>query len=151
MKKNLLILALLSGVAQQLHAQSMPTPSPGTLHNEIAAMDTALFDAVNTRNLEKLKTMFTSDLEFYHDKGGLTNYEQNLEASRKNFASGRRIRRDLVEMKVYPVPDHGAIQTGQHRFCDLARADDCSVYKFVHVWKRTPDGFKLARVMSFDH
>lgn len=148
MKTKLLVLALLSSIAPQLYAQ----PGHADLHKEIAAMDAALFDAVNTRNLEKLKTMFTTDLEFYHDKAGLTNYEQNLEASRKNFASGRKIRRELVgAVEVYPVPDYGAIQTGKHRFCDLTKADACSVYKFVHVWKKGPDGWKLARVMSFDH
>lgn len=117
-------------------------------------MDSALFEAVNSRDIEKLKTMFTSDLEFYHDQGGLTNYEQNIEASRKNFASGRKVRRELVagSMKVYPIPNHGAIQTGEHRFCDLAKEkSDCGVYKFVHVWKLTPNGYKLARVVSYDH
>ena len=117
-------------------------------------MDSTLFDAVNSRDIDKLKTMFSPDLEFYHDLGGLTNYEQNLEASRKNFASGRRIKRELVagSMKVYPVPKHGAIQTGEHRFCDLAKAtDNCSVYKFVHIWKQTSEGWKLSRVVSFDH
>lgn len=117
-------------------------------------MDTALFDAVNARDLARLKTMFTADLEFYHDQAGLINYEQNIEASRKNFASGRKLRRDLVAgtMKVYPVPNFGAIQTGEHRFCDLAKEkSDCGVFKFLHIWKQTADGWKLARVVSFDH
>ncbi len=150
--KNICFLLTVMSVILTPPLRAEPVKNP--LHLEIQAMDTALFDAVNTQNLDKLKTMFTKDLEFYHDQGGVTNYEQNLEASRKNFANGRKMRRDLISgsMRVYPVPNFGAIQTGEHRFCDLGKGeDDCGVYKFVHVWKRTPDGLKLARVVSFDH
>jgi hypothetical protein len=37
-------------------------------------MDSAIFDAFNAHNVERLMTMFTDDLEFYHDTGGLTDY-----------------------------------------------------------------------------
>src|SRR6266513_590525 len=49
------------------------------LYNEITHMDSIVFNAFNTRNVDKFKTLFTEDLEFYHDKGGLTNYEHTIE------------------------------------------------------------------------
>ena len=39
---------------------------------------------------------------------------------------------------------------GVHRF-EEAGADHYAVAKFVHVWKRTAEGWKVARVLSLDH
>ena len=33
-------------------------------------MDSVMFDAFNAHDLKKLRTAFSEDLEFYHDKGG---------------------------------------------------------------------------------
>jgi hypothetical protein len=41
--------------------------------------------------------MFTDDLEFYHDTGGLTDYRQSQENFKKMFADTPDIRRDLVK------------------------------------------------------
>jgi hypothetical protein len=49
-----------------------------SIYNEIAHMDSVVFNAFNTRDVEKFKSLFTEDLEFYHDKGGLTNYEHTI-------------------------------------------------------------------------
>jgi len=71
-----------------------------------------LFNAFNAHDLDKLKTLFTDDLEFYHDLGGLTNYTQNMEAFKNNFAKNNGLRRELVpgSLEVYPVKDYGAIE-----------------------------------------
>ena len=42
-------------------------------------MDSVMFDAFIAQDIEKLKTTFSETLEFYHDKGGLSGYEQNHE------------------------------------------------------------------------
>ena len=42
------------------------------LFRTLAALDAALFDSYNECDLEKNRTFFADDLEFYHDKGGLT-------------------------------------------------------------------------------
>ena len=54
------------------------TPSSQQLFNTIARMDSILFTALHNQDTAALKNLFTKDLEFYHDKGGLSNYQQNM-------------------------------------------------------------------------
>jgi len=39
------------------------------LYDTIANLDAAFFNAFNTPNLDKLKALFSENLEFYHDVG----------------------------------------------------------------------------------
>ncbi len=73
----LLTFSLLS--PNHVSAQSSQQVSEA-LVSEIAAADSILFTAFNVGDLETLGTMFTRDLEFYHDQSGLTSYEENMEA-----------------------------------------------------------------------
>jgi hypothetical protein len=50
-------------------------PTSQELYNEIAAMDTVLFDAFNAKDMAKFKPLFTEDLEWYQDNGGLLFFE----------------------------------------------------------------------------
>lgn len=124
------------------------------LYQEIAAMDAALFDAFNRRDHDSLLAMFSKDLEFYHDKGGLSNYEQNRQTTRRMFEQNKTLKRQLVPgtMQVFPVKDYGAIQTAEHKFChSQSGKEECGVFKFLHIWKRGDGGWKLTRVVSYDH
>src|SRR5271155_4471921 len=132
-----------------------PTPEQ-LLFNEISHMDTVLFDAFNHRDLEKMKTLFTSDLEFYHDKIGVANYQQNMDMYKQNFANPTSVRRELVEgsLEVYPIKDFGAVEIGLHRFYSSTygqREKLTATAKFIHVWKKTNGEWKIARVISYDH
>jgi hypothetical protein len=64
-------------------------------------------------------SLFTEDLEFYHDTGGLSNRAENAESFKKMFASTPDIRRELEPgtLQVYPIKDYGAMEIGRHRFC----------------------------------
>lgn len=52
--------------------------SENELFNKIASLDSMLFNAYNSKNLDLMKTFFTKDLEWYQDNGGLINFEQVL-------------------------------------------------------------------------
>ncbi|EFK56684.1 nuclear transport factor 2 family protein [Sphingobacterium spiritivorum] len=152
-----LILFVLA-VASQINvsAQSKPyTPVSPELYNTILQMDSLLFDAVNTGNVEKESAFFMKDLEFYHDKGGLDNYDRTIEKFKIMASSNTSLRRVLVKesVEVYPVKDYGAIQTGEHRFCQLVNGTlvNCGTFKFMHIWKKTDEGWKISRVISYDH
>lgn len=150
--KTIVLLILLLAMALGPHAQSLkPT---NDLYKEIAHQDSVLFNAFNHRDLETFKSKFTTDLEFYHDKGGLTDYNYTVESFQRTIAQNNGLRRDLVpgSMEVYPVKDYGAVQIASHTFCHAENGrQDCGTFKFIHVWKKTPEGWKIARVVSVGH
>ena len=141
----------------RVSAPAIATPSPAQdLVREISHMDTVLFDAFNQHDLEKLKTLFTPDLEFYHDRGGLTHYQENMESFKKTFDSPTVVRRELAEgtLEVYPLNGYGAVEIGIHRFysTDPGQKEKLTATaKFVHVWQKKDGEWKIARVVSYDH
>ncbi len=146
---SLIILLALTG---SLKAQN--SKSSDSLYKEIAHMDSVLFNAFNNRDLNKFKTLFTEDLEFYHDKGGLTTYSYTIESFKNTIARNDGLRRDLIKesLEVYPIKDFGAIEIGAHKFCHLENGkQDCGTFKFVHVWKKIGNEWKISRVISYDH
>lgn len=127
---------------------------PVPLTDEIRAMDTKLFDAFNRCDIDTMGKMFSRDLEFFHDLGGLSGYDGTMEATRGNCARHLGLKRTLVEgtLKVYPIKDYGAIEVGEHTFCHVENGkDDCGTFGFTHVWKRVDGGWQLTRVVSYGH
>jgi ketosteroid isomerase-like protein len=147
MKPILLTIILLLGASFRISGQATDQPAadaknitPAELFDTIARMDAAIFDAFNAHDVDHLMSLFTDDLEFYHDTGGLTDYRQTKESFKKMFAGTPDIRRDLVKgsLEVYPVKDHGAIEIGEHRFCHKEMGkDDCGRFKFAMIWRKT--------------
>ena len=126
----------------------------GEIFETIARLDSAIFGAFNAHDVDRLMAMFTDDLEFYHDTGGLTDRRQSEESFKKMFAGTPDIRRDLVKgsLEVYPIKDHGAIEIGEHRFCHKENGkDDCGTFKFAMVWRRSGESWKISRVISYGH
>ncbi len=117
-------------------------------------MDSVLFQAFNERDIEKFKTLFTEDLEFYHDTGGLTNYDHTIGFMESTAKTNNQLKRKLVtgSMAVYPVPGYGAMQFGEHRFCHIENGKQvCGTFKFVHIWQRKNNEWKISRVVSYGH
>ena len=128
------------------------------LHNEMAQMDSILFEAYNTQNIEKLKTLFTEDLEWYQDNGGLLPYSMVLNNFKTIFdrfkSLNTPIRRDLVQgsLEVHPIKDYGAIHIGKHTFCHWENGkNDCGTIKFLMIWQKKEGIWKVSRVVSYDH
>jgi hypothetical protein len=128
--------------------------SQSNLRLQILEMDKKLFDAFNEKNLEVTKSIFDLDLEFYHDASGVSNYDQTIENSRRLFSKGGDLRRELLpdSVEIYPIKDFGAIETGKHKFCHHENKKlECGTFKFLHIWKKTEEGWKLVRVVSYAH
>ena len=124
------------------------------LYDEIERMDGVLFDAFNTQNLSKLKTLFTDDLEFYQDNEGLALYQQTMKDFKSMFEQKNKVRRELVKgsMEVYPIKHYGAIEIGIHKFCHIENGkEECGTFKFVHVWQNKNGEWKISRVISYNH
>lgn len=147
-----LILILLVSGCSQLNAQEKK--SDDKIFSEIAHMDSLLFNAFNHRDTITFKKFFTEDLEFYHDEGGLTGYPHTIEFMRSTAKNNNGLRRTLVpgSLEIYPIPNYGAMEIGSHSFCHLENGkQDCGTFKFVHIWKKAGNEWKIARVVSYGH
>ena len=119
-------------------------------------MDSLLFDASFVScDYEVANAIFADDVEFYHDQTGFQSSEQTRENTKRlteSCPAERGVTRTVVEgsLRVYPIRDYGAVQTGLHRF-DERGASTSTVAQFVHLWHRQGEERKLARVLSFDH
>ena len=130
------------------------SPVSPELYATITHMDSVLFNAFNSRDTVKFKTLFTKDLEFYHDKGGLTDYTYTIESLKRTAASNSDLKRELIpgSLEVYPIKDYGAVQVASHRFCHTENGKpDCGTFKFVHIWKKKDNEWVVSRVVSYDH
>ena len=143
MKKLALVAAL--AFALPLFAAS-PDPE---LTKTITKLDAELFDAYNTCKLDKLRTFFADDVEFYHDEGGVMTGVDSITEAVKNNICGK-VRRDLVSTEVFPMKNFGAVQSGVHRFTAKGEPGQGEAL-FFHVWQFKNDTWKITRVISYYH
>lgn len=149
-------LAMVAAAPDVGRAQAAPTAEPrrsGPLYDRLARADSLLFDALFARcDAGRALALLADDVEFYDDRSGLSEGEDLREDFRRLTAScpaGNGVRRILLpgSVAVYPVEGFGAVQTGVHHFVERG-ASTSTVARFLHVWKREGDGWKLARIVS---
>jgi Domain of unknown function (DUF4440) len=134
-------------------ARAADNEKPGnTLYDRIEAMDRELFAAFNDCNLKKLKTFFAPNIEFYHDKAGVTWTRARFIADVKKNVCGK-FRRELVAgtMEVWPLGDYGAVYSGSHVFCKTGAARCEGIGRFMHIWEHKRGQWRITRVISYDH
>jgi hypothetical protein len=146
------LITLVAVSLAHVHAQAAPAPDP--LFQTIQSLDAKLFDAYNHCDLEKFGSLLADDLEFYHDKSGLTSGRQALVEGVKNNICGK-VTRELVPgtLEVYPIANYGAVEIGVHRFHHpgYETAESIGEAKFIHLWQNKDGVWKITRVISFDH
>src|SRR5687767_12768566 len=98
----------------------IPAPKNPDIKKTIMHLDSTLFDAFNSRNLEKLSEYFSHDLELYHDIEGVSNYQQTMDEFNRLFQKDYILTRTLVagSMEIFPIRNFGAIQSGKHTLCE---------------------------------
>lgn len=153
MKKIFTLLVIVTAWAT--HAQE---PATSQLYKDIVALDKAIFDAYNKCDTEAFKSYFSADVEFYHDKGGVTVGADALAASVKNNLCSnpnRKLRREAVSssIKVYPMDNYGAIITGEHLFYETPNGKETLTGKamFTHLCRFKDGKWAVARVLSHSH
>lgn len=149
------VAAMAQGATGALGAGSDPSRT-GALYDELARMDSLLFDAAFiTCSAPRVNALLRDDIEFYHDQTGLSAGEKaraDFQRLTENCPRGNGVVRELVDgsMQVFPMKDDYAIQMGSHRFVN-ERESSTTVAKFVHLWQKKDGAWKLIRVLSFDH
>ena len=130
-----------------------PTQLPADpLTKEIGALDAKVFDAYNRCDLPVFSGYFDPKVAFYHDTGGAT-FERDamVEGVRKNICG--KVKRELIpaSFRVYPIKDYGAIEEGEHRFCELATRRCEGIAKFMMVWATQGGAWRITNVLSYGH
>ncbi|RBN50277.1 nuclear transport factor 2 family protein [Flavobacterium psychrolimnae] len=129
-------------------------PTSAELYKEIEKMDEIMFEAFNKKDFEKFKSLFTEDLEWFQDNGGLLSYETVFNNFSNMFKNENKLRRKLVKgtLEVHPVKDYGAIEIGVHEFRHMENGkEEIGTFKFLMIWKKKDNQWKIARVISYDH
>ena len=147
----LLMLFMLNSSGYAQNAAPLPQKD---LYKEIFLLDSIMFTAFNERNIEQLKKMFTKDLEFFHDKGGLTSYDHTINFLQKLAEEKSDLKRELIKesLEVYPIPGYGAIEIGRHRFTHTENGkQETAIFKFVQVWQQINESWLVSRVVSYGH
>ena len=110
-----------------------------------------------------MQHFFTDDVEFYHDRGGLTLGLENLITSlRKNLCGNEnfKLRREAIEgtVKVFPLQNadvtYGALISGEHVFyvIEKGKSERLDGYgKFTDAWVLRDNVWKMSRILSYDH
>lgn len=124
------------------------------LFNTLKAKDSLLFEiGFNECNQKIMKKLVTDDIEFYHDKDGITKSKtQFLNSIKENLCgSGKNIIKrilDKTSLEVFPLYQdgklYGALQNGIHSFQQTKAS-------FSHIWILENGEWKLSRVISYNH
>jgi Domain of unknown function (DUF4440) len=170
---KLLVLAALIVVSASLvacavaphtaHApQVQPSPQGQTqetrdvLFATLSALDACVFDAFNTcatsGKLQKHASYFATDVEFYHDTGGVTWNRNEMLANTEKYVCGN-FRRELIpgSLRVHPIKDFGAMAQGAHRFCPIKSGTCEGAAEFLIVWRKRGNAWQITRVFSYGH
>ncbi len=157
-KNRILLIVMLSLFSLSNYAQNEYrdildteyTPADKALYKVILAMDKKYFDAYNECDMDTQASLYAEDLEFFHDKGGLSTSKPDLLESLKNNICGK-VTRTLIEgsVEVYPIPNYGAIEMGYHKFYNNQEPNAKSKpSRFLLVWKNEDEKWIISKVIS---
>ena len=109
---------------------------------------------MNRCDLDKFSSYWADDLEFYHDKDGLSfGREAMLDATRNNVCG--KFVRELVpgSLEVHSIHNYGAIEIGTHRFLHPYAQDHGIVGEahFINIWRLKDGHWQITRAFSYAH
>ena len=142
---------------------SLFAQNANSLETTIRHEDGVFWDAYNRCDVEKMSEFFWPDIEFYHDKGGLTAGLEAFVTALRNGLCGNpnsHLRREAIPetVKVFALEKNGAVYgavlSGEHYFYvnDKGKPEyRDGMAKFFHVWLLKDNKWKMARVVSYDH
>jgi hypothetical protein len=154
-----LCIIILAACAAPVFAQTEQQKLTAT----ILHLDSAFWNAYNNCDTAHFKDFVTDDVEFYHDKGGITSGAVALIESLNKNICGRvdqRLRREAVAgtVKVYPMLNgneiYGAIISGEHKFYITEKGKpeyQSGVANFTQLWQLKNGVWKMTRILSYNH
>lgn len=138
-----------------------PVATAATQDEEAAvrAADAAFWKAYNACDLPAAGKLLSADVEFYHDRTGLTRTRDGLiESLRKGPCAdpNMRLRREAIDTSLafHPLSGGFALLSGQHRFyVQRAGAPESldGQASFTTVWIADGGQWRMHRVLSYAH
>jgi uncharacterized protein DUF4440 len=129
----------------------------------VAERERVFWSAYNACAVAEMPALIAEDVEFYHDRGGITlGRDALVESVRKNLCSNPdfRIRREEVPgtVRVFTLKKdgvvYGAIASGEHTF-DIVEKGKAPVRdglaRFTTLWLLKDGTWRMSRVLSYDH
>ena len=154
---SLALTAVAPGAAQQ-------TPSSDEqLAAIVRAGDARFWQAYNACTVDAFRDLLTSNVEFYHDKGGASVGRDSLLSKLRVNLCGPNVwglRREAVPgtEAIYPLRDgkriYGAILSGEHVFYVTPPGKPEFLdgrANFTHLWLEEDGVLRMARILSFHH
>ena len=163
MKTKTICHSVLLTIALAYSSQAFSQTEQQKLTATILHLDSAFWNAYNNCDSTHFKDFLSDDVEFYHDKGGVTtNAKSLIEALNKNICgnAASRLRRQAVAgtVKVYPMQDgdkiYGAIISGEHNFYITPKDKpefQSGVANFTQLWQLKNGEWKMTRILSYNH
>jgi hypothetical protein len=157
------IFSFLLSVSACFSAAAQNTSNDSLIAGAVHA-DSLFWEAYNRCDVQKMMGYIAHDIEFYHDKGGITLGDSALGASIKNGLCSNqekyRLRRAEVSGtgKAYPMMKndkvYGVLMAGKHLFYlsqngEKEHADGLAQY--ADLWLLKNGEWKMSRVFSYDH
>jgi hypothetical protein len=153
-----LLACLLIGPSAHLLAQT----EEQKLTASILHLDSAFWNSYNSCDTAAFKNFVADDVEFYHDKGGITMGAHSLiESLKKNICGGEnRIRREAIASTVHVYPMHsgneiyGALISGEHLFyiTEKGKREKLTGHaSFTQLWQMKNGVWKMTRILSYNH
>lgn len=159
-KLRYILLLIMTFVFTNSDAQDhVSTEKYKQLKETILSLDSAFWEAYNHCDVDKMNEFLTDDLEFYHDKAGLTVTLATLSENVRNGLCGNKdwwLRREEVAgtVQVFTLENYGAIISGEHYFYinETGKKEVLDGWaKFTHVWRFQDNEWKMHRILSYDH
>jgi hypothetical protein len=145
-----------AGAATPATSNAADSANGDHLFGTISKLDTEFFDAFNNCSspdqLKKHASYLNPNVEFYHDKGGVTWTRQDyIEKTHKNVCGNFRRVLTAGSLQVFPIEGYGAIEEGHHTFCGIKSGQCFGEAKFLIVWHQSSDGWEITRIFSYGH
>ena len=143
------------------HPAAQPA-KPAEVSAVVESRDAAFWRVYNTCDTKAFRGFFTTDVEFYHDRGGPTIGIDALDTS-----LGTKLCGGTSKLRREAVPDtirwsilrngevvYGAIVAGEHVFYvrEPGKAEFLDGRaRFLTLWLLKDGAWKMARLLSYDH
>jgi ketosteroid isomerase-like protein len=152
--KAIIIVACMMASLLSYAQEKKVAPTSKALYNEIAHMDSVMFAAFNRQDKKTFKPLFTEDLEWFQDNGGLIPYDTVFKNFETIFSNEAKLNRQLVKgsLEVHPIKNYGAIEIGTHQFRHMENGkEETGTFRFLMIWQKKDNQWRISRVVSYDH